>query len=250
MIETQINASNNQPTLSAGKPKKILRMVENERMGGSVPRWETAKTPADHIQHNFETALYDNAEGLGTKMAYAPGEIRPNEREFGFADLVDMVNPLQHIPVVGHIYREMTGDEIRPIGQIIGGALYGGLLGAASGLVNTIAVEETGNDLTGNALTIFNAPLTPEPIKLDHTPIYETAPNAIETPATHKPPQDLPGNMLSFVDLKAEPEIKIERMTSPQITNYDYPHIEKNPALKTREPITEVKLSGLYALAQ
>ena len=31
-----------------------------------------------------------------------------------------MINPLQHIPVVSYLYRQFTGDSIRPIGQIVG----------------------------------------------------------------------------------------------------------------------------------
>ncbi len=33
---------------------------------------------------------------------------------FSFGDIVDIINPLQHIPVVSTIYREMTGDDIGP----------------------------------------------------------------------------------------------------------------------------------------
>src|SRR5215470_6180450 len=47
-----------------------------------------------------------------------PPKIKPNEPftlwekgAFGFGDLVDIVNPLQHIPVVATIYRNMTGDR-------------------------------------------------------------------------------------------------------------------------------------------
>ena len=48
-----------------------------------------------------------------------------------FKDVLDLVNPLHHIPVVGHVYRELTGDEIAPAVQVAGGALFGGPLGAA-----------------------------------------------------------------------------------------------------------------------
>ena len=40
---------------------------------------------------------------------------------FDFWDLVDMVNPLQHIPVVGDIYRAVTGDEMGSMPRIVGG---------------------------------------------------------------------------------------------------------------------------------
>ncbi len=46
-----------------------------------------------------------------------------------FSDLLDVVNPLQHIPVVSTLYRRLTGDHIDPAMQLAGGALYGGPLG-------------------------------------------------------------------------------------------------------------------------
>ncbi|MDP6473864.1 MAG: hypothetical protein QF894_03030 [Alphaproteobacteria bacterium] len=31
---------------------------------------------------------------------------------FGFDDFLDLINPLQHIPIISTIYREITGDTI------------------------------------------------------------------------------------------------------------------------------------------
>lgn len=50
----------------------------------------------------------------------------------GFWDLVDVVNPLQHLPVVGVLYRELTGDKISAPARIAGGLLFGGPLGMAA----------------------------------------------------------------------------------------------------------------------
>ncbi|MSQ67469.1 MAG: hypothetical protein EXR83_04655 [Gammaproteobacteria bacterium] len=48
-----------------------------------------------------------------------------------FADVLDVVNPLQHIPLVSTLYRRLTGDAIDPAMQLAGGALYGGPVGVA-----------------------------------------------------------------------------------------------------------------------
>ena len=56
---------------------------------------------------------------------------------FTFGDILDIVNPLQHIPIVGSIYRNITGDTIAPAMQIAGGALFGGPIGAVVSLVTT-----------------------------------------------------------------------------------------------------------------
>ncbi len=47
-----------------------------------------------------------------------------------FRDLLDLVNPLQHIPGVSQLYRKLTGDEIKPAMALAGGALFGGPIGA------------------------------------------------------------------------------------------------------------------------
>ncbi|MQX35342.1 hypothetical protein [Roseospira navarrensis] len=56
---------------------------------------------------------------------------------FSFWDVLDIFNPLQHIPLVSTLYRELTGDEIGGFARIAGGALYGGgAIGAAVGVAN------------------------------------------------------------------------------------------------------------------
>lgn len=69
------------------------------------------------------------------------------ESKGGFADLIDIINPLQHIPVVGNIYRAVTGDTINPAARILGGGLFGGPLGFLSGIGSTLIAETTGKDV-------------------------------------------------------------------------------------------------------
>jgi hypothetical protein len=57
-----------------------------------------------------------------------------NGNSFGFRDLIDIVNPLQHIPIIGSIYRWATGDRPGEAAQIAGDALYGGPIGVGVGL--------------------------------------------------------------------------------------------------------------------
>lgn len=55
-----------------------------------------------------------------------------------FDDLLDVINPLQHLPIIGHIYREISGDEIDTGSKIAGAALYGGPIGAAFSVVSSV----------------------------------------------------------------------------------------------------------------
>ncbi|GGB53713.1 hypothetical protein GCM10011316_27170 [Roseibium aquae] len=54
--------------------------------------------------------------------------------EGGFAAVLDIFNPLQHIPVVGDLYRSATNDGISEDARQAGRALYGFLLGGPVGL--------------------------------------------------------------------------------------------------------------------
>ena len=63
-----------------------------------------------------------------------PAPMEEKEESFGFFDFLDIINPLQHIPIVGTIYRHITGDEIGVVAQVAGGALFGGAIGAAAGV--------------------------------------------------------------------------------------------------------------------
>lgn len=75
-----------------------------------------------------------------------------------FWDLVDVVNPMQHIPVVATIYRDITDDEIKPAAKIAGGTLFGGVLGFASSLVDSMIEEASGQDIGETALAAVAAP--------------------------------------------------------------------------------------------
>src|SRR4051812_22998827 len=41
------------------------------------------------------------------------------KEDFGFGDLVDIVNPLKHIPIFSPLYRHWTGDQIGPAPRVI-----------------------------------------------------------------------------------------------------------------------------------
>jgi len=66
------------------------------------------------------------------------------EEDSGFMGVlksaIDIANPLQHIPIVGSIYRQVTGDEISTPAKIAGDTLYGGALGGAISIA-TSAIE-------------------------------------------------------------------------------------------------------------
>ncbi len=73
----------------------------------------------------YEMRRIHNDRTAGSVPVYKDGV-------FKFSDFIDMVNPLQHLPFVSSIYRKATGDEISSASEVMGGALYGGPVGAAA----------------------------------------------------------------------------------------------------------------------
>lgn len=74
----------------------------------------------------------------------------------GFDDLIDMVNPLHHLPIIGHVYRAATGDTLSAASQVVGGGLFGGAIGAAAGAVTAVAEGIAGEPLIDAALNILD----------------------------------------------------------------------------------------------
>ena len=72
-----------------------------------------------------------------------------------FGDVLDSINPLQHIPIVSLIYRQMFGDKLAPGARIAGGSLFGGPAGFLSGLITGAIESTTGKDIGGHLLGLL-----------------------------------------------------------------------------------------------
>jgi hypothetical protein len=107
---------------------------------------------------------------------------RENEQSFSFSDFLSIINPLQHIPIVGSIYRAITGDTIKPAPRVIGGLLFGGPMGLITSAFNAMVEQTKGKDLGEQALALL------VPDKGTQTPEEPLAQHAEATPQ----PQPLP----------------------------------------------------------
>ncbi|WP_052066029.1 hypothetical protein [Thalassospira australica] len=99
-------------------------------------------------QSNAADALSENAQGR-TFSQYMFGE-----DGFEFTDFLDVVNPLQHIPGVGMVYRSLTGDELGNGARVVGGGLFGGVFGLAGAAIDAVVDAVTGDD-TGSHVMAF-----------------------------------------------------------------------------------------------
>ena len=64
-----------------------------------------------------------------------------------WGEFLDIINPLQHIPILSSLYRTVTGDSISGAARVMGSTLYGGPIGLIAGAANAIAAEVNGADL-------------------------------------------------------------------------------------------------------
>ena len=142
--------------IAAAKPRLHMRRDPDARMAGSVPVWESSTNrQSTAAAPDFKAALSHNGEDLNNIEPALGDHGADSDDAFGFEDLVDIVNPLHHIPLVNIVYQNLSGDTIKPAGRIIGGAVFGGFVGAAAGIANVIVEEETGKDMAGNVVAMI-----------------------------------------------------------------------------------------------
>lgn len=125
----------------------------------------------DHLYRLGMSANRPPDTGKGTNLVTANGQAvgrgRAEEKEiiaaaggfwgkdgFGFDDLIDMVNPLQHIPVLSNFYRALTGDDIGVGPRLIGAAAIGGPLGFATAAVGAMIEHDP---MEGTVITALDS---------------------------------------------------------------------------------------------
>lgn len=127
------------------------RVSSHSRMAGSVPVWANS---ADTVSATDISLNNNLSAAKDAKTTVTPPSL-------SFGEILDIINPLHHLPIVGGIYRQMTGDTISPVARIAGGALFGGPIGAVAALANAAIQEHSGQDFTGNVMTAFNGSSAP-----------------------------------------------------------------------------------------
>ena len=98
-----------------------------------------------------------------------------------FSDVLDILNPLQHIPVVNAIYQAVTGDKQGAAAEVLGGILWGGPIGLVSAMVDLAVEDGTGKSIGANVASRFTDPAEPAPATL-------MAASAAAEPAQAPPP--------------------------------------------------------------
>lgn len=100
-------------------------------------------------KHNMASRAF---EALRAQHGASAGARMPSTtQDLDFSDLLDIANPLQHIPLVSEVYRSLTGDSISDSAQVVGDVLYGGPLGLISGVFSN-AIQTAEGSSPGRAL--------------------------------------------------------------------------------------------------
>ena len=89
---------------------------------------------------------------------------------FTFLDFLDIINPLQHIPVIGTLYREITGDTLDPGSRVLGSTLFFGPVGTVVSLTTVLVDDATGKDVGEHVMAFFE---TEEPAAQGAEPAKE-----------------------------------------------------------------------------
>ncbi len=170
------------------------------------------------IRHQQAAALERPTADIGGDDASTAKSAKDGDGEgMSFWDVLDVVNPLQHIPGVNKIYQAITGDTIKAPAKIAGAALFFGPIGIAVAAADAVVEKVTGKDTLDNVASALglekdDAPAEDDPFTVtaqrlprtaDATPVSEPAPPVAEkiaVPAAAGQPVDLSSGQAALLE--------------------------------------------------
>ena len=132
------------PRTAEGGPDKTEKSETRLPVDRVTLRSSNNRQPIGQIASEKETAVSGKVNGTTKKEG------------FSFWDVLDVINPLQHIPVIGTVYRAITGDEIKAPARILGDGIFGGVIGAVAGVINSVVSEFSGKDIGEHVLAALH----------------------------------------------------------------------------------------------
>jgi hypothetical protein len=133
-------------------PKKLsanfAELMANAGVAGAAPAPREADSHLDPSQRSTRSIKEGpKGHGGGSDFKFF------GKDGFNVGDVIDVINPLQHIPIVNLVYRWLTGDEISPASELAGGFLYGGPIGLAASAASVAVTAAVGEgDLGAGAM--------------------------------------------------------------------------------------------------
>lgn len=125
------------------------------------------------------------------------------QKEGFFHHLLDVINPLQHLPVIGTIYRAITGEHIGAVERIAGDTLYGGLWGAVSSMADVAFEGLTGKSAEDTVLSWFKSDTSTRVAQITAPAITGTQ----SLPSADTPPLPAATDIASAANLASGPDV-------------------------------------------
>lgn len=142
--------------MQIGRYDQIARSPRHHHAGGAAPETGGA------VSGGVASGAVPGAAGDGTAAAESAARATreataaaEDEHGLSFWDVLDVINPLQHIPIVNRLYRAVTGDEIREPARLAGSALLFGPVGLAVAAADMVLEKETGSDAFTHVASLF-----------------------------------------------------------------------------------------------
>jgi hypothetical protein len=211
----------------------------------------------------FDLAPQGEADVTWDQVSVVDGNKHENDGwgadGFSFGDVVDVLNPLQHIPVVSSIYRAVTSDEIAAAPRAIGGALFGGPVGLIVAISNQVVEAENGLDIPGTVLAMLSSGDGVSPKAVVPGQVDRAASAVSQSLAWAKPAQKFAANaqlpqtsaaLLQPPNLASGLFAGEDRQVSPTVTRLHAPSIQAFGATQTLQSAPVGALDRLIARSQ
>jgi hypothetical protein len=192
--------------------------------------------PSQKMMGRIPVAQPAARESAATQVSKAEsGE----KKESFFQHILDVINPLQHLPIIGTIYRAATGERLDPVEKIAGDAIYGGLWGAVTAVADVAFEAITGKSVEDTVMAWFRSDNPPRQVA-------KLSPSQIQVL------QSMPSGELPELPQIDQPDtLEIAALTGA-LSSKGVDHDTANRALYAyrrsvamRAPLTPV-MSGLY----
>jgi hypothetical protein len=162
----------------------------------------------NYSAHQFNPIAQGHGEAIKAAKADSQG--------FSFKDLLDVINPLQHLPVVSVIYRHLTGDTITPAAKVVGDTAYGGPIGLATSLGDLLFQDLTGKGVgdtvyamvTGDDTSTVGSPTGYAAAGPEKKPAEQVAAAAPSIPEDPRAPLAAPTTPVEVIPAIAEPSLR------------------------------------------
>jgi hypothetical protein len=120
----------------------------------SVPAYALSANNSRYSISQFDTfdAMPKTAASTITGTPPTASTAASGEHKSFWDNLWDVVNPLEHLPVVSTIYDSITHNKVGDVEKIAGDTLYGGFMGLVSSIANVAFEHITGKSFGDTVL--------------------------------------------------------------------------------------------------